>query len=268
MNINRTAYNVINTELDEFIDDYYVFEFTSDSTEHLTFKVPPMGFPTLLFCYGNKVNFFKHKHLSNESIIVGQLTKHINLHPISGTKLFGINFKPYGFYNLLGLSIKGLQNSAIESTLLFNPDSIKFIEELLEQPGDMSNTINSVESMLLFHKKQVQKNVFFDNIVDEVVKLNGLTDPFEMAEKNTSTRSLQRYFNEVIGVNPKVFCQILRHKYILQLLYINPQLKWNELILGGFYYDYSHFQKDFIKFTDVKPIDYLPHINPFAKKLL
>ncbi len=268
MNVTQKKLEVINPGLKDYINDYYVFEFESELPNNFTFKVPPTGFPTMLFCFGNKMNFFQHKHLTNESIIVGQLSKHINLHPVTGTKIFGVNFKPYGFYNLFNKSLKDLKNSAIESSVIFDGESITFIEELLTKNCPINDVIYSIESLLLFHKKEAVKNDFFDGIVDEIVKMNGLADPFQMATKNASIRSFQRYFNEVIGINPKVFCQVLRHKFILQLLYMNPDLKWNELILGGYYYDYSHFQKDFLKFTDVKPIDYLPYINPFAQKLL
>lgn len=268
MNVKHTCYDVLNATLKSFVDNYFIFEFTSDSTNSLTFKVPPTGFPTLLFCYGNKVNFFQHKHLSNESIVVGQLSKHINLHPVNGTKILGVNFKPYGFYNLTGYTLKSLRNSATESTAFFPENKIEEIETFLQESNDIEKTVELIESMLLNQSISILKNDYLDKIVDEIVRMNGLLDPFSLTEGKISTRSFQRYFSEVIGISPKVFCQVLRHKFILQLMYGNPELKWNEMVLGGYYYDYSHFQKDFIKFTDVKPFEYLNFRNPFADKLV
>jgi hypothetical protein len=268
MKINHTVIPIIEEKLSSYIDNYSVFEFSIDSKESFRFKVPPTGFPTLLFCYGNKVNFFQHKHLTNESILVGQLSKHINLHPVGGTKIFGVNFKPYGFYNLTGLSLTGLRDSAVESTAIFPEEQIAAIELCLQSSNITETAIKSIETMLLAQQKDIQKNDFLDEIVDSIRLKNGLLDPYTLIGGKTSIRSLQRYFKQVIGISPKIFCQVHRHKFILQLMYQNQELTWNELILGGYYYDYSHFQKDFIKFTQMKPSEYIPFKNPFAEKLL
>lgn len=268
INVNRTILQVINNKLFAHIENYFVFDFLGEQNEGFNFKVPPTGFPTLLFCFGEKTNFFNHEQYTNESILVGQLTKHIVLHPKSGSKIFGINFKPYGFYNLYGESLKGLKNSAIESNHFFKTVDIEKIQQMLDGEEKYESIINQAEGMLLRNQKQVQYNNFFNEIVDIIVQNNGLSDPFQLIAGKSSVRNFQRYFHEVIGISPKDFCQVLRHKYILQLMYSNPKLKWNELVLGGYYYDYSHFQKDFLKFTDNKPIEYLPLKNPFAKELL
>ena len=268
MVVNHSVFHIISPEIEEFVNDYFFFEFSSHSQKEFSFKVPPTGFPTLLFCFGDKGNYFQHKHLTNESIVVGQLSKHINLHPVNGTKILGVNFRPYGFYNLLGVSLKQLQNSAVESAAIFAEEHIAAIESNLQSENDIFTDIAQIEKMLLDHSKRVQKNDYLDRIVDEIVKKNGLLDPYTLFKGKTSIRSFQRYFSEVIGINPKVFCQVLRHKFILQLMYENPDLKWNEMVLGGYYYDYSHFQKDFIKFANVKPFEYQQLKNPFAGKLL
>jgi AraC-like DNA-binding protein len=268
IDVKRTVLEVSNKELNCYIDNYFVFEFFISTKSNEPFKVPPTGFPTLLFCFGESENFFNHEHLTNQSILVGQLTKHINLYPVNGTKLLGINFKPYGFYNFFGKSIKSLKNSALESIHLFDPIPIRNIERLLLTDQHLKDTTLAIEKMLLESQKLAIKNDFLDSIVDEIIHLNGLVDPLSLISKKVSIRTFQRYFREVIGISPKEFCQVLRHKFILQLLYMNPELRWNELILGGFYYDFSHFQKDFIKFSGVKPIDYLPLKNQFAENLL
>jgi hypothetical protein len=268
MVVHHSVFEVIDPYIKPFVSDYFVFEFKNETRESFRFKVPPTGFPTLLFCFGNKVNFFRHQNLTNESIVVGQLSKHINLHPVNGAKIFGVNFKPYGFYNLLGVSPKGIFNGAMESKEILGENKIQQIELCLRMSDDFTVAIDQIESMLLGKRKSIPNNNFLDGIVDEIVARNGLVDPYALVDEKISVRSFQRYFNEVTGINPKVFCQVLRHKYILQLMYGNPELKWNEMVLEGFYYDYSHFQKDFIKFTDVKPIDYLQLKNPFAEKLV
>ncbi len=268
MKTNRTILFPLNSLLNRYIDSYFVFDFEPDISKEGNVTVPPLGHPVWLIHYGQKGNYYNHEQYTCESMIIGQVTKHILLQPEPGTKLLGINFKPYGLYNLLGISPKSLKNTGIPANMVFSKSELSHIEDQLIISGVNENTIIELESLLLKYQKPIQANDYLDSIVDKIVENNGLINPYELIIDKVSDRSFLRYFMERIGVNPKTFCQILRHKYILGLMYQNPDLKWNDMVLEGYYYDYSHFQKDFIKFTSVKPIDYLALKNDFAKKLI
>ncbi len=268
MNIDKRVFNVNDTNLINYIDSYYVLEFSSLPQGSNPFYVPPLGFPAMLFCYNNCQNFFNLPYIKSRSIIVGQIARHFAVMPVEGTKVLGMNFKPYGFYNLFGLSLKGLKNSAIETDVFFGNDNVALIEDLLNNQEAISEAITFMEKLVLSRQKEVKANAFFDGIVDQMLKHHGLIDIESLIKNKLSLRSLQRYFSEVIGINPKTFCQILRHKFIMDLMYKNPDLNWNELILEGFYYDYSHFKSDFIKFSGVKPMQFLEIKNPFAQALV
>jgi hypothetical protein len=54
----------------------------------------------------------------------------------------------------------------------------------------------------------------------------------------------------------------------MELLYKNPEMKWSDMQLNGFYYDFSHFTKDFTLFSALTPKQYLPIKNSFAAALL
>jgi AraC-like DNA-binding protein len=268
MNINKNVYPIEDPKLLDFADSYYVLEFNGLPHGNNPFNVPPLGFPAMLFCYNNCQNFFNLPYTKSSSIIVGQLTRHFIVMPVEGTKVLGMNFKPYGFFNLFGIPPKNIKNSAIETASFFGADNVAHIESILNGKGTIHEAIDFIEKMVLIKQTKVKDNAFLDGIVDHIVEHHGLVNIESLIKDKISVRTLQRYFSEAIGISPKLFCQILRHKFIMDLLYQNPDLKWNEIILEGFYHDYSHFKSDFIKFTGVKPMQFIEIKNPFAQAVI
>ena len=266
--MNNLEYSVQNPLLCPYVKHYFVLNFSSLPQEGIELKVPPIGFPVLHFHFGDNTNFYRHKNFTNQSLFIGQCSRHILLHPSNGMKLLGINFKPYGLYNLFGISPHGFMNSGVESKFFFGEENVNLISQTLKTDG-IENGINKIESLLLkFQNKKVKVLPYFDELVDKIETENGLINYSDLLNKNISVRTFQRYFSDVIGISPKLFCQVLRHKYIMELLYKYPEMKWNDMQLNGFYYDFAHFTKDFTSFSGSTPKKYLPLKNGFAAALL
>lgn len=266
--MNNISHPIQNPQLAPYIKHYFVFDFSSLPQESVEFKVPPTGFPVLQFHFGENSNYYRHKHFTNQSLFIGQCSRHILLYPFRGMKLLGINFKPYGLYNLLGISPYSFMNSGVESRFFWGEENVNRISQTLKTNG-IENGITEIESLLLtYQNKYVKSQPYFDEIVDKMEAENGLMNCRDILYKSVSIRTFQRYFREVIGISPKLFCQVLRHKYVLELLYQNPEIKWSDIQLNGFYYDFAHFTKDFTHFSGLTPKKYLPLKNSFAATLL
>lgn len=265
---NNKIYPVQNLLLKNYISHYFLLDFDDLQHENIEVKVPPLGFPVLQFHFGTNANYYQHKHFSNQSIFIGQCTRHVILYPAKAMKIIGVNFKPYGLYNLFGISPFSIQNSGLESSIIFGNDKIEFITEVLKAEG-VERGILEIEKLLIAHQsKTIKQQRYFDQIVDKMIEENGLINYIDILDKNITARTFQRYFKEVIGISPKLFCQILRHKYILSLLYLNPDLKWSDLLLNGYYFDFAHFTKDFTLFSALTPQKYLRVKNKLASFLL
>ncbi len=259
---------VQNPDLLRYVKQYFVLDFSFLPDEETEFKVPPTGFPVLLFHFGKTANFYRHKHFTNHSLFIGQCSRHILLYPSRGMKLLGVNFKPYGLYNLLGVSPLSFMNSGVESSHLWGEKRVESVIKILNYEG-VERGVSEIEALMLEYRNSVVKTQpYFDSLVDRLEQVNGLVNFSEVLDKAISIRTMQRYFRDVIGISPKLFCQVLRHKYIMELLYKNPEISWSDLQLNGFYYDFAHFSKDFIQFSGISPKKYLPMKNSFAAALL
>ncbi len=257
---------VKNSLLSSFIDDYSIISFDEESTVS-PIQFPPLGFPVLLFCVSPNTIFYTHSTLTNESVVVGQLTRYVQINPSVGTKIVGVNFKPYGFFNLFGISLKNTQNSGYPMQSLFGEENVANIYKLIERNDSINDIIIEIENLLLKYQQCTEPNLLFDVLVDSIIKKNGLVRPIDLLPNKKMERSLQRYFSKVIGVGAKEFCAIYRHKFILKYKYEHNSCAWNDVVFEGFYYDYSHFYRDFKKFTNSSPISF-PFRNQEVVKIL
>ena len=73
-------------------------------------------------------------------------------------------------------------------------------------------------------------------------------------------RHIERKFTESIGINPKMFCNIVKLHSFLRYMKEKPG---NNIITGlaydAGYSDQSHLLKDFRKYTGMTPKEYLNH---------
>jgi AraC-like DNA-binding protein len=63
-------------------------------------------------------------------------------------------------------------------------------------------------------------------------------------------RTLERHFNKIVGISPKVYCQIYRFKCLVNLIQTQPGITWAQLAPQAGYYDQaylSRYVKDYLK---------------------
>lgn len=270
MDIVKNSFQVKSRSLKPHINDYWLIEFDSPLYPPQGVTLPPVGFPVLHFHYGSQESFYRYRSMPNRSIVIGQMDRHVRIYPSKGIKILGVNFKPYGFYNMFGISPTLFRNSAVDSKTIMKDYDIDKIISILGDGSMVSDaSIGEIESILeSYIKEGVKRSKHFEMIVDTIVEKRGLIHLSDFENENFSIRTLQRYFKEAIGISPKLFAQIYRHKYILEQMYLNRDIRWNDIVLNGYYYDFSHFTKDFSLFTNLKPRNYLTIKSDFASMIL
>ena len=107
-----------------------------------------------------------------------------------------------------------------------------------------------------------------EGVVEEVIQL--LSDEHgDVAITNialrhgTTLRTLQRLFQQQVGISPKQFARLERFKHVYSLLQKPTWSKADSLFLSG-YFDQPHFNKEFKSFTNENPDKWFSHRNEFA----
>jgi len=88
------------------------------------------------------------------------------------------------------------------------------------------------------------------DIVNSIHKSNGGHNVAELAKQfSTSERTINRYFNKYVGINPIEYINLIRFRSVINSKGDDPFT--NALEAG--YYDQSHFIKHFKEFSKVTP---------------
>jgi methylphosphotriester-DNA--protein-cysteine methyltransferase len=91
------------------------------------------------------------------------------------------------------------------------------------------------------------------NIVHDINERHGNISIEELLKSFYITeRTLERLFNKVVGVNPKLYLRLQRFNYVLSQLE-NEKQTFRQIVFDAGYYDKSHFVKDFLQFTNCNP---------------
>lgn len=252
--ITRTILEVENKNLKPYIDSYWVFRTNKHNNFYPAISIPPIAYPTLQLVLGNYKGIYQLENTNIKSLITGLYNRHVTLAPRANMGLIIINFKAYGYYNLFGQTPPNDKLNVTEACKVFGEEKIDKLINDISESSDRNELINKIENFLLENQNnKVIKQIYFDSLVDDIIAKNGLINLNELINEKFSLRTFQRYFSKTIGTSPKKFSRILRHKYIIKLMYNNPNISWNDLSFHGYYFDQSHFTKDFYDFAKYNP---------------
>jgi AraC-like DNA-binding protein len=82
-----------------------------------------------------------------------------------------------------------------------------------------------------------------------------LADAYERT--NLSPKYVNERFKRAVGVSPKVLSRILRLDALLQGMNPDDNVNWADLAQNFGFYDQSHFNREFRRFSGLTPNQYL-----------
>jgi AraC-like DNA-binding protein len=156
------------------------------------------------------------------------------------TLIFAISFKPLATEYILHATVAGLLNGARQLPTDFWGFGINDLADFDHFCKKASRKIQE----LLIEKVDARKQKLFELIFAS----NGSMPVKELSEKvYWSSRQINRYFNQQVGISLKAYCNILRFRASLQ------QIKDGKLFPEQKFADQTHFIKEIKKFSGVVP---------------
>jgi AraC-like DNA-binding protein len=178
-------------------------------------------------------------------------------------RVFGIKFKAGGFFPFYTKPVSGLLDSSLDPSTIFGHDAVDFEKDVCAS-DDMDAMVQAADQLLLAHIPSYDPNVArVSALVASVVNDRSMTSVDELASRSKiSKRSLQRLFDQYVGVSPKwVIARYRLHEAVAQLQAGIP-IAWADLAQKLGYFDQSHFIRDFRKLVGRSPADYARKENP------
>ncbi|MEM7800088.1 MAG: DUF6597 domain-containing transcriptional factor [Chloroflexota bacterium] len=225
-------------------------------------KILPTGCIELIINLGPPHMTFDQDGLSyklmRDSWVAGFHTRYIINAPLAETRMFGVRFKPGGAAPFFDEPIHLFTNAIVDLDGIWGSDSYLLRERLLGSPS-ISQAFQLLDAYLLsrlFEKEQAPKSIV--HAVDQLVSAQGRRPIRGLsAEVGYSQKHLIKKFKDTVGVTPKQFNRVLKLQAVLKQIDSQRPINWSTVAQDAFYYDQSHFNRDFRSFAGLTPEDYV-----------
>ncbi|WP_316803257.1 helix-turn-helix domain-containing protein [Pedobacter nototheniae] len=193
-----------------------------------------------------------------ECFVYGQVTRFNSLSATAATDMLIVVLQPAALFKLFATAAFEVNDKTIPFTEFSgNPGRI-LIEKVQEQTDNIA-AINLIEDFLL---DRLAQNSHQDQLISislqQIYNHNGMGSLAKMLKEIPATeRQLERKFHEYIGLSPKKFADIVRFRYFLKCLKsLSSQTNISAISYSCGYYDQSHLNNIFKKYTGLTPLQY------------
>jgi len=164
-------------------------------------------------------------------------------------RIFTVKFLPGGLEAILGINQATLIGQVINLNTILPPAFLKKVK----QSVCFEERLALVQSFLLSRYSDNHSDHYLQFVTDCIENYDAAgmqINTSQMAEKMfVTSKTINRYFNKVVGTSPKNYFSIMRSRVALTA-YVNQKEVFTPYDFG--YYDMSHFYKDVVKFTGQK----------------
>ena len=182
------------------------------------------------------------------------------------TGTIGVELTPKGLYHFFHLSMHEITNRMVSFEELFGPQGAR-LQNMVGDAEDPQEKIVLLQTALthLLQKNEKEYSLL-DHTLDILAQTHGMIRVQELeAHIGYTRRYLDLLFKEHVGVSPKSLASILRFQEVYQvwMQQKSPTLFRNHW--PAYYYDQSHFIKEFKRFTGFTPQQYTAIVNEFGR---
>lgn len=172
--------------------------------------------------------------------------------------VLGIKFKPGGFYPFWRQPMTQLTGISVDCGELFKVEMGPIEQRLFSQRSGewMAETAEQ------FLRDRLPERVGLAELANEIVEAASdnrqIAKSSELAELfGMSLRSLQRIFNQYVGISPKWVIRRFRLHEAAERMEQGDQMDWTELAAQLGYFDQAHFIRDFKAVAGKTPLAHL-----------
>ncbi|MGN8069645.1 helix-turn-helix domain-containing protein [Mucilaginibacter sp. SG564] len=218
--------------------------------EFSTVKMFPSWTPTFYINLGSPyyidLKNTRHYVKGDEDILILR-NEDVTRHKLPADNIFTVKFNPGGLEAILGLNQVWVMDKIIPLHQVLPWQLLQKIK----QPISFEERVQIVQSYLLAAYHQLNNQDHYVKMVNDSIgeyRAAGMQlNTSQVAEKLFITsKTINRYFNRVIGISPKNYFSILRGRIALTSFMKDKE---NFIPMDYGYYDLSHFHKDIVNFT-------------------
>jgi AraC-like DNA-binding protein len=251
----------VRDELRDVVSRIYVHESSEFDTVNSSWLIVPDGEIKLIFPFYGSIScsIGETQRLRPKRIIVsGMRTIPGYLGFSAGLGAVGVVLRPQSAYRLLNVPMDLLRNRTLEGEELLGARAKRWQEVWLNLPRPVDR-VNAIQNALVdLLRSRMWRERQFEHAVQQVKLSEGRIRIEDLArEVGWSRRQLDRQFQERLGVGPKNLARVLRfHAVYKRLRGLKKPNQQGDRVIYDYYYDQSHFLKEFKLFAGSVPRAY------------
>jgi len=257
-------------ELRPYIGKMWVFENDRRLPDDDMKLIVPNGTSKLVIPFRNGLSG-KYKdwyHLSKEASItligIADSPAIVDVEDDAPHGNIGIEFSPIGAYRFFQLRQSELKNKIFPLTDVFGK-SAQVINERIANAEPVNEKIQIIQSYLLNLLSQSEPDLILDYCLRQIENSKGLVTVTELEKKTGySSRWLYEKFIEKVGLSPKNLSSVTGFIQFYEASAKNPTADFFKKDIYHYFYDQSHFSKDFKRFTGLSPSAFIKTDNEFG----
>jgi len=179
--------------------------------------------------------------------------------------VFGIKFRPGGFYPFVKTPVSAFTNKIVSLRETFGEDGAAFEASMLALRDEEEKVVLAEDFLLARMPVRDESAEQVNDIVEAIEAQPAITRVDDVVERfHLNKRTLQRLFSQYVGVTPKwVIMRYRLHEAAEKLAegVPNGSPNWPRLAQELGYFDQAHFIKDFKTIVGKTPAEYVKHIS-------
>jgi AraC-like DNA-binding protein len=226
--------------LGRFVASFWILE--HDGEDVLPQRVVPDGHSELILNWRQPFEWFQAGawHKQPQCFLAGQIDGPLLLKPNGPAKMLGIGFQPHGAASVFPQPMHELSGRFTPLEDLSRRLS-RDIDQILESPDPIAAVEAALSSMLDISR---DGDLLIEEAVRRITLAKGGSNLASLSrELGLSIRQLERRFQAVVGLPPKLFCRIQRFSNVFRVLG-QPSCDWVETAVACGYYDQAHLIRD------------------------
>jgi hypothetical protein len=189
----------------------------------------------------------------------------LNTNTKAASGAIGIELSPIGAHRFFPFALHEIKNKIFPLSEVLG-GSIHRLEERISNVTTVSEKIEVLQKFLIQQLQTRESDLIFEYCVEQIERAKGKISIAWLEEKTGySSRWLNMKFKNKLGISPKSFASIIRFKQYYQAVANKSEAAFMQNQLFEYYYDQSHFSKDFRRFTGLPYRGFSSINNEFGK---
>lgn len=211
----------------------------------------------IVFCLGSTLLSTDQDKLP-KTFVYGQITDHKTLSANGTILLCIVVFHPFGMNSLLGIQGTQLKNILVDSQDVLGTE-VQDLQERLQESESTEGMAYILDNFFR-NKKSINLSLYpmVSSATQWMLRRKGIFTAAELINyTGWQQRSLERAFNDAVGLSPKKLGGIIRlHHFLGAIRNVKAKGEFTSLVYDTGYYDQAHLIREFKNITGLTPGSY------------